>query len=664
MRRLLVGLLGLVGAVVLAAAGLLGFVLTRDPDDYRDDIADAAERATGRRVAIEGRLSWELSLSPTLVAERLAFANAPWGSRPAMLLVRRAEMRLDLLALLDGRLAVERLQLAGLDLLLETDAGGRGNWQVGRAGGAATEAASPAPVFPDLRELAVTEARIAWRDGASGTGFALELPVLAVRAAAHEAPFELSGTARWEGREIALVGRAGALSALHGAAYPIALSAKSGDLSLELDGKLTDPLGRPGVDLQASFAGKRLDALPFDRGDLRGELPFAVSARVSGDAGKLVLEPLHGSLGPATVDGTLGVVAADGRPKLQGGLRFGTLDLPALLLAAPPPPPGRLLPDRPFRLEALRPADADLELTAERLALPGLALSQLKARAVLSAGVLRLEPVEVALADGQVAGSATLDAREALPRLAAKADFRRLDVARLLAGTPGAGLLEGRADGAVELASRGASPAALAAAADGSFRLLLADGRVRARGYEALVGGLGTVFGTLTASGEDWTRLNCAAMHWPVRAGIAEARVLAVDTTHATLRGEGRIDLRQERLDLLLTPGAKQVTLNVAVPVRVRGTLAAPEVRPDELGTVRKLGSLVGATLFPPALLLGFGDLGGSAGAACRHAVGTTAPAPARTPVEQAGEAVRGVGEGVGKALGDIGRGLGNLFGR
>ena len=117
-------------AVLLVAVVVAGVaVLTSmDFNEYRGLIAEQVKAATGRDLTIAGDLRLDISLTPAVAVEGVTFANAPWGSRPEMVTLRRLEVEVELLPLLTGDVRVTRVVLIGLDALLETDAKGRGNW--------------------------------------------------------------------------------------------------------------------------------------------------------------------------------------------------------------------------------------------------------------------------------------------------------------------------------------------------------------------------------------------------------------------------------------------------------------------------------------------------------------------------------------------------------
>ncbi|WP_270937324.1 AsmA family protein, partial [Falsiroseomonas oryzae] len=163
-------LLGVVVAIPLA--GFLALRAFVNPEVLRPRLVAAVESATGRRFTV-GDIGLALSLRPTVELRDVALANMEGGSRPEMLTAQRVEVQAALLPLLSRRVEIARVVLERPDLLLETDAQGRGNWQFRPAQpGAPSQPAAPAapaepgrPLGFDLGALRLDNARIAWRDG-------------------------------------------------------------------------------------------------------------------------------------------------------------------------------------------------------------------------------------------------------------------------------------------------------------------------------------------------------------------------------------------------------------------------------------------------------------------------------------------------------------------
>lgn len=120
-----------VAAVIVVAIGIAAIAITRfDPNAYKPDIVAAVKRATGRDLALNGKISLKPSLWPTIQVSDVTFSNPPGFSRPQMASLQGMELQLGLLPILSGHFAIKDLLLIHPDILLETDAAGHTNWQL------------------------------------------------------------------------------------------------------------------------------------------------------------------------------------------------------------------------------------------------------------------------------------------------------------------------------------------------------------------------------------------------------------------------------------------------------------------------------------------------------------------------------------------------------
>jgi hypothetical protein len=122
-----------------------------------------------------------------------------------------------------------------------------------------------------------------------------------------------------------------------------------------------------------------------------------------------------------------------------------------------------------------------------------------------------------------------------------------------------------------------------------------------------------------------------------VKDGIATAdRGIAVETAKVNVVGAGTVNLRDEQLDLAVTPRARDgLGLSLSTPLagmtRVRGTLAEPALSLDELGTARAAASVGAAVATAGLSLVGealFDRLTGDS-SPCRTALGAAPAKPA-----------------------------------
>ncbi len=443
-RRTRIALSVLAAAVLLPLAGVALLAARFDAAWLKPRIEAAAAQATGRTLRLGGRLRLVPGWTPAIEADDVSLANLPGGSRAEMATARRVVLHVALLPLLHRQVVIDRLELAGVSLLLETDAAGLGNWRFARPPpptppGNAVAAAGGARAEPGVavRAVAVTDARLEWRDGRSGRTGALAIPSLALTRPAAGAPVALTGTvvagpltARIEVRSgppvhVELAGTlrdqtvAMTADVSGGAPVSVNVMTRAGTASLGLAGTAGDPLAAPGLPPAAAQDGDSHEA---------GLLGAGLAA-----AG------LQGAGGQASGSQASGSQAAGSQAAGQSGAGLGTgLDL-QVSLRVPDPAVlgallGRTLPDSGSLTLAGR-VTGDL---GGRLALHGFSASG--AIGDLS-GDLAFTPGRVPSISGSLSASRLdLDALRGL--------WRSLPVAAPLAGADGAGADGAGADGA------------------------------------------------------------------------------------------------------------------------------------------------------------------------------------------------------------------------
>ena len=84
------------------------------------------------------------------------------------------------------------------------------------------------------------------------------------------------------------------------------------------------------------------------------------------------------------------------------------------------------------------------------------------------------------------------------------------------------------------------------------------------------------------------------------------------DTSETRLNGSGRIDLRNERLDLTIRPKTKKFSpLSLRSPLYIEGSFKKPDLRPDytRIGLRAAAAAVLGGAA-APAALVATADLG------------------------------------------------------
>ena len=182
-------------------------------------------------------------------------------------------------------------------------------------------------------------------------------------------------------------------------------------------------------------------------------------------------------------------------------------------------------------------------------------------------------------------------------------------------------VIRGRFGGVVDLAGRGNSVAKLLATSDGEVGLIMGQGRISNLLLE--FAGIDIAEALKFMLTEDRNvPIRCAFADFVVKGGVMDSRRLAFDTSDTVIYGEGKVDLREETLDLTLKPQPKDRSiLSLRAPLKVDGTFKDPGFHPDvKRVTLRGLAAAVLGSIAPPAALLAVYEPGPGKDVACRPA--------------------------------------------
>ena len=277
---------------------------------------------------------------------------------------------------------------------------------------------------------------------------------------------------------------------------------------------------------------------------------------------------------------------------------------------------------------------------------------------------------------GTVHGSLKVDATHpAEPTLALVWQASGLDLSALLAaaGSPRQ-VKGGKTDVTVNVTTRGTTERQWARNASGSVLAVVGPASVaNSKETESDFGKIAQAVNPLR-SAQSETELKCAVFRLPLHDGIAQVdHSIAAETREFGVLANGTIDLRDETLDLAITPRmhvALPVDLGqVASLVRVRGSLASPSVGVDAqaaAATIAQIGAAAAAGKGGLAALTGAltakPAAGASAGAdSCEVALGR-----AKAPVAATASAPASAAGGARPATpqDELNKALGKLLGR
>ena len=598
--KILSGLAFFAVAVVVAGIAILTSI---DFNEYRGLIAEQAKALTGRDLTINGSLNLELSLNPAVAVEGVTFANASWGTQKEMASLKRLAAEVELLPLLSGDVRVKRLVLEGLNLFLETDAQGRGNWEMGavqETSKPASETSAPG-ILPVVQWVRIKDLSVTYRDGRKHEQTTLKLDNLDLRADSTDTPMTISAAGMLNDLAFKADGRLGPLKTLiqGGAPYPVTLSMSTPGLSMDLEGVIAEPRQARGIDLKISVDAGDIAAVAKAAGAQLPKIPpVRVAGRLKDTNGGYSLDSLVASAEDVDVRGRVAVkLAGVARPFIDIDLDVTAIDLDALLpkqkSSGGKESGPRVFSADPIPLDGLKAADARIRLAVKKLVSNGISFEDISLNLALSAGRLDIKSLKAVLNGGAINAGVLVDGSQSPSALSINLDVRNTDYGALLSQLKLTDIATGKVDVKLNVKGRGASVRALMAGLDGRVRIVTEGGKIDSGLLNFVSSDISSALPFINSKGDK--EIRCGVVDFDIREGQDTVKTLVFETGGMSMIGTGGINLRDETLDLRIDPRAKNVSLLklAMLPVNVGGTLAEPSILPDLGGAA--VGVVTGA---------------------------------------------------------------------
>jgi uncharacterized protein involved in outer membrane biogenesis len=294
--------LGIVALLMVTLAVTTYLILASyDYNLLKPRIAQAVRDATGRELTLGGPIKLAIGLSPSLVVRNVALANAPWASQTQMIRAKKLQTRVRLLPLLFGDVELERIVLVDVEVLLETDGGGRRNWEF-PAGHKSERSIWPVRGL-EIENVKIVKLKLTFHDGERGSTSRFSFDNLSVsrKPSSSELAIDLKGAAN--GQPLALSGRIGSiLNLLAHKPLAVDLLGRVSGAKITVAGVIGDVPKLDRLDLRVQASGTDLAELGVAAGiNIPRTDAFQVGAHLRGSADSLTLEEIEGNLSRGSV---------------------------------------------------------------------------------------------------------------------------------------------------------------------------------------------------------------------------------------------------------------------------------------------------------------------------------------------------------------------------
>jgi hypothetical protein len=440
------------------------------------------------------------------------------------------------------------------------------------------------------------------------------------------APTSLLLEGKFETRPLSLTLVSIPLEALLGSqsSVPWKLVFRSRDVDLEIEGRAGDQVVEGAVDFHAQVRGSSMK----DLDDLFGKkLPdlgaYELEADVAIGSRTVALANVHGHAGKSDIAGRMQAWWNEPRPRLLGVFSSEFVEVRIPERASPSAEvtpkqdesldrrigrqaeetaatarsmvefidplqhePGsnaaarvKVIPDWLLPVESLKSADLDVLWTVKQASAPPVQMDDVIAMVTLKEGLLTAGPVAFTQEGATTTGRLTVDSTRPLPHAAVEITTVNLDYGRLFKAFKVTDVVEGNVDITLAAEGHGRSLNDLLAAANGRLDVVAGPAKIANRYLELWAPNIMTAMLSQSWRRESVTQYRCAAAFFDIRDGEMKTDAFLLDASDHSVAAAGQLDLGTEDLDVVAIPKPKDLALlSLAVPVRLTGPLAAPNV--------------------------------------------------------------------------------------
>jgi uncharacterized protein involved in outer membrane biogenesis len=597
-------------------------VATLDWNRAKPYVSAAVSKATGRQLSIDGNLSVDWGWLTKIRAEQARFENASWSKHPRMVELELVDVEIDLWRLVrEWRAVLPTVTITQLKVILEKNAEGAANWEF-RAAPAVTEPVVPEKRgnFPIIEKLLIRDSALLFVNQETKARFDLKLTT-AEGSGFWEQPVKLKAHGSYQNQRLDLSLEGGSYQTLRSAdePYPLMINLGLGRVKAKINGNLTEPLAMKGEDVELDITGDNMANLfPLIRLVFPSTPPYRLKGHLKHEGETWSFTNFSGRVGESDLSGNILVDIAPKRPVMKANLFSKLLDFDDLAgFIGGTPGTGasettraeqkrqaaagqkkeqtaagkqadRIFPDQSYDLERLRAMDADVQLRAKRILAPNLPIDDLNAKLILNDGVLKFAPATLGVANGRIELYSTFDGSKQPSRVSIDARFRQLEIKRLLGNSKFAQQSTGPVGGRIAISGTGQSFRELMATASGNTFLVMSGGELSGLLVELVGLDVAEALGSLVR-GDKSIPIRCAALDFNGKEGQMDVQTLVFDTEDTIIFGEGKIDLRDEQVNIVLTPVPKDFSpFSLRSFVRVSGGFKNVSAFPDPLKTGTK----------------------------------------------------------------------------
>lgn len=584
LRRFLIGL-GALLALMAVAALALPFLVPMEA--YRGRIESAAGFATGRVMHIDGPVRLSIFPHLGLKAQAVTLANVPGGKASVMVEVGDIDLSLQVLPLLSGHIALDKIILNKPTIALEVDPDGNPNWRFGKETAKSEKKGTlTLPSGTAFHGIEITDGTVTYDNAKTRTHRAIEHVNLSVAITTIDKPVSVKGELILAARKLHFEG--------HLATLQTFLGSGTTDFGLALDADLM----KAGFDGQMTPDGTTTATFHLDSPSLRDlsgwlgqKLPegglgrLALQGRVTAKEKMTQLDGLKASLDGQTLTGSLSIDSAPQIPVLIGDMQADRLNLTPYLSggkAQEPAEPVRHGWSRSkISLALIKSFNGRLSFEAGSVHMQSLHLGRTHLVLSLDNGVMDAALDRISLYGGSGDGETRIDIRGPVPLFTSRMRLSGVSLAPFLSDMLHLTSIEGTGAVQLDMSFRGDNANAILHSLNGKGSISAAQGRIKGVDLGQVARTVSVLLGSGATGEVAATDFHAMGASFALQNGVLNTSDFHLAGPVAEMTGQGAIDIGGRGIDFRLRPGAAVGGMRFGVPFRISGSWDKLHYAPD-----------------------------------------------------------------------------------
>jgi|GEM_PF-1812276 len=588
------------GLILLFVFLLMSILVTFvSPNRFKPIIAAQMYDNTGRKLTIDGDLSWSIFPYLGIKVGHMTLSNSPDFKEKIFAEITHATVGIKLLPLLKKKIESNGIELAGVTVNLIKNSEGKANWDFISQGSSdnsntpntiPTEKNKTILVPSDdnkkmlisltIPSVDITDAHITWQNDVTKQHADIDKFELHAKNINLDQAFPVSSAFNFVAQNPNL----------------------SGEATLDADVKIA-------LDKQLYNARNIYFVIKTRQGTKK--ITLALSGEIAVDVTQetLNISNLVGHFSNLSVKGKVNVVKIKTNPQVTGHLESSPFDLKELLQNIGQDAPAlsvaknvvfnmdfALATDSANQKAALQSVSMHANLKIEELIAANLKLNKVTSVATLKNGLLEISPMSALLYAGTLQSTIKIDFNSTTPQITSHVTLANVQAEPLLKDMQGSDSklkVKGAGDIDLQVTTIGFAGNSLVQNLNGNAQFSFKNGVVEGVNIGYLVtsafalarhealpvqGGENTEFGNLTAT-------------TVIHNGVFSNNDLLLDSPKFVTKGQGTVDLVNQKIDFKLQTTSKEAAqdkgknilniYNLTIPIQIIGSLKSPSIRID-----------------------------------------------------------------------------------